>query len=202
IPRPKPPRSSAAEAGWPSSSTSAIRIAVAISAKCRNSRSIPNVAPDLGAALFAGFIEVALVERSGAHTELLLQVVPFGARGLNGPAGIAGPFHHRAGIEPGVVAAEQFVKHEPVGRSPVAGVPIALRRPRRQFAGDGGKLCLRLQPVVGRVVELRAVDIERAGNMAISRRRRRLLLAEEKRNRARVNQSGAAALRSEEHTSE
>ena len=37
------------EAGWPSSSTSATRIAVAISAKARNSWSMPNVAPDLGA---------------------------------------------------------------------------------------------------------------------------------------------------------
>src|SRR5450759_495303 len=161
MPRPKPPRISAAEAGWPSSSTSATRIAVAISAKARNSRSMPNVAPDLGDAIVAVVIEVALVERSGAHTELLLQVVPFGARGLNGAAGIAGPFHHRAGIEPGIVTAEQFVQHEPVGR---------------------------------RVVELHAVDIERAGNMAISRRGRRLLLAEEKRSRARVDQSGAAAL--------
>src|SRR5665811_2639699 len=68
------------------------------------------------------------------------------------------------------------------------------RRPRRQFAGDGSELCLRLQPVGRRVVELRAVDIERAGNMAISRRGRRLLLTEEKRSRARVDQSGAAAL--------
>src|ERR1019366_3783609 len=145
MPRPKPPRISAAEAGWPSSSTSATRIAVAISAKARNSRSMPNGAPDLGAAIVAVVIEVVLVERSGAHTELLLQVVPFGARGFDGAAGIAGPFHHRAGIEPGVVAAEQFVQHEPVGRGPVAGVAICDRRPRRQFAGDGGELRLRPQ---------------------------------------------------------
>src|ERR1035437_4353899 len=194
MPRPKPPRISAAEAGWPSNSTSATRIAVAISAKAKNSRSMPNIAPDLGAAIVAVVIEVALVERSGAHTELLLQVVPLGARGLNGAAGIAGPLHNRAGIEPDVVAVEQLVQHEPVGRGPVAGVAIAHRRPRRQFAGDGGELRLRLQPVGRRVVELRAVDIERAGNMAISRRGRRLLLAEEKRRRARVDQSGAAAL--------
>src|SRR5665811_2029390 len=194
MPRPKPPRISAAEAGWPSSSTSATRIAVAISAKARNSRSMPNVAPDLGVAIVAVVIEVALVERSGAHTELLLQVVPFGARGFDGAAGIAGPFHHRAGIEPGVVAAEQFVQHEPVGRGPVAGVAIGDRRPRRQFAGDGSEVRLRLQPVGRRVVELRAVDIERAGNMAIGRRGRRLLLVAEERDRARVDQSGAAAL--------
>ena len=86
------------------------------------------------------------------------------------------------------------MQHEPVGRGPVAGVAICDRRPRRQFAGDGGELRLRLQPVGRRVVELRAVDIERAGNMAISRRGRRLLLTEEKRSRARVDQSGAAAL--------
>src|SRR5450759_1030107 len=111
MPRPKPPRISVAEAPWPSSSTSASRIAVAPSAKARNRRSMPSAAPELGAAIVAVVIAVALVERSGAHTELLLQIVPLGARGLNGAAGIAGPFHHRAGIEPGIIAAEQFVQH-------------------------------------------------------------------------------------------
>src|SRR5665811_1572331 len=159
MPRPKPPRIIAAEAGWPSSSTSATRIAVAISAKARNSRSMPNVAPDLGAAIVAVVIEVDLVERSGAHTELLLQVVPFGARGLNGAAGIAGPFHHRAGIEPGIIAAEQFVQHEPIGRGPMAGVAIGDRRARRHFARDGRELGLRLQPIRRRIIEPLTVDI-------------------------------------------
>src|SRR5664280_2469210 len=167
MPRPKPPRISAADAGWPSSSTNASRIAVAPSANARNRRSMPNAAPDLGAAIVAVVIEVALVERSGAHTELLLQIVPFGARGFNGAAGVAGPLHHRAGIEPGLLVAEQFVQHEPVGRRPVAGVAIGDRRACRQFAGDGREFRFRLQPVCRWIVELRAVDIERAGNVAI-----------------------------------
>src|SRR5664279_2805049 len=50
MPKPKPPRISAADKGWPSSSTSAIRIAVAPMDRVRNSRSMPMAAPALGAA--------------------------------------------------------------------------------------------------------------------------------------------------------
>src|SRR5208283_2363180 len=106
MPRPKPPRISAADAGWPSSSTSATRITVAMSARPRNRRSMPSAAPALGAAIVAVVIEVAVMEPLGAEAELLLQVVPLGTRGFNRTAGVARPLHHRAGIEPRIVAAE------------------------------------------------------------------------------------------------
>src|SRR5450759_1698418 len=122
MPRPKPPRISAAEAGWPSISTSAIRIAVAASARPRNRRSMLTLESASGALNAAVDMRTPrLLASSRAAAELLLQVIPFGARGLNGAAGIAGPLYHRTGIEPGVVAAEQFVQDEPVGRGPVAG---------------------------------------------------------------------------------
>ena len=124
----------------------------------------------------------------------LLQVVPFGARGFNRPMRIGGPFHHRAVIEPDVLAAEQFVQHEPVGRRPVAGVAIAHRRAGRHMRGERHQLGLRLQPVGRGIVELGAVEIERAGNVAIGRRGRRLFLAGEERRRARVDQRRAAGL--------
>ncbi len=57
---------------------------------------------------------------SGTETELLLQIVPLGARGLNGAAGIAGPFHHRAGIEPGV-ARGRAIRAARTSRSPPSG---------------------------------------------------------------------------------
>ena len=62
MPRPKPPRISAADAGWPSSSTSATRIAVATSERPRNRRSIAGAAPALGAASVAVVIANALMD--------------------------------------------------------------------------------------------------------------------------------------------
>ena len=109
----------------PSSSTSATRIAVAPSASARNRRSKRAAAPERGAASdLRGRHSRSSASGSGAEAERLLQVIPLGARGLNRPVGIAGPLHHRAGIEPGVLVAEQFVQHEPVGRGPMAGVAI------------------------------------------------------------------------------
>src|SRR6202158_5664666 len=192
MPRPKPPRINAADNGWPSSSTSAIMIAGAASAKARNRRSMLTAAPAPGAAMVAVDMKVLDMTGSGAEPKLLFQIVPLGARGINRAARIAGPRHHRAGVELGILAAEQFVQHEPVGRRPMAGVAIAHHRARRHLRRDLGKFRPRLQSVGLRVVEIGAVEMERAGDVTIGRRGRRLFLAEKERRRTGIDQSGAA----------
>src|SRR5665647_1662372 len=192
MPRPKPPRISAADKGWPSSSTSATRTAVAPMDRVRNSRSMLMAAPALGAARVVVDMESPGELESRTEAELLFQIVPLGARGFDRTAYIARPLHHRAGIEPGIGAAEQFMHHKPVGRRPVTGVAIADHGTGRHMARDHGEFRLRLQAIGCGVVERGAVDVERARDVAIGQRSRRLFLAGEERYRARIDQRRVA----------
>ena len=101
------------------------------------------------------------------------------------------PFHHRAGKQ-ARRTAEQLVQHEPVGRGPMTGVAVTHRRSGRKPRRDSRQFGFRLQPVGLLIVELAAVEADRAGNMAIGPGVRRLLLAGEERRRPRIDQRGAA----------
>src|SRR5262245_59647018 len=163
MPSPKPPRMSAADAGWWSSNTRAIRIAVAPSARPRKSRSMRTAAPRSDAARLAVVMKTPK-RGSGTEAHGLLQIVPFRARGFNRPACIAGPLDHRTGVEPGFRTAEQFVQHEPIGRGPMTRIAVAHRRTGRNRTRNHCELCLRPQAVRLRIVEFGAVEAHCAGN--------------------------------------
>ena len=64
MPRPKPPRISAADHGWPSSSTSAIRIAVAAKREAEEQAVDADARrPHSGAAMVAVVMRAALIRR-------------------------------------------------------------------------------------------------------------------------------------------
>src|SRR4029078_7403140 len=86
------------------------------------------------------------------------------------------------------------MQNEPVRRWPMAGIAIAYRGPCGYGVGDCRELRLRLQPVRLRIIESRAVDIQRARNMTIGLQSRRLFLADEERCRPRINERCAALL--------
>ena len=74
----------------------------------------------------------------------------------------------------------------------MAGVAIGHHWPRRQRRGDLGELFLRAQPVGHRIVERGAVDVDRAGNVAIGLGSRRLLLAGKIARGAGIDERGVA----------
>src|SRR5262245_9761773 len=130
-PSAKPPRISAADAACQSSVTRATRIAVAAMAALRYGQSCRAAAAGTaGAAVLTDVIAVQLIraartgKRSGAAAKHLLEVVPFGAGGGQRAARIGAPLGHRAGIDPHVLAAQDFGQDEPVGGCPMAGVAI------------------------------------------------------------------------------
>src|SRR5581483_2652720 len=133
-------------------------MAVAPSASPRNSRSIRTAAPCWDAATLTVVIG-APKRRSGSEAKGLLQIVPLRARRFNRTVSVTGPFHHRTGIELRVLPAQQLVEHEPVGRSPVAGVAIVHNRTGRSGVCDCGKFRLRLQAIGLRIVKFGAVDV-------------------------------------------
>src|ERR1043165_3430364 len=214
-PSAKPSMISAAEAGCPSSATSAIRTAVPSAAAIRNGQSRRRIAVLLDVSSAAVVMLYCVPpaplipaqagiqgSRSGSplsrgraescclrpEAERFLQVVPFGARRGERPARIRGPVDNGAVIEPHVLAAEQLGEHEPVGRGPVAGVAVGDGGSCGRVRGDRGKLRLRLEPIGMRLVERRAVDIHGARDVPIGPRGGGLLSAGEKRGRARVDQ--------------
>ena len=128
---------------------------------------------------------------SGAEAERLLHIVPAGARRGDRAARVGGPLDHRAVVEAHVGPTEHHRQHEPVGRRPMAGVAVADDRTGRKLAGDRGKLFLRAQLVGRRIVERRAVEIDRARDVAVGLRRRRLLPAVEEARRPRIEQRRA-----------
>src|SRR5207244_6987566 len=99
-PSAKPPTISAADAGCPSSQTSATRTAAPSPAALRNSQSRCGAsAAGVSAVVLMISILRPIRKRSGTEAELLLQVIPLGARGGKRAARIGGPVDHRAVIE-------------------------------------------------------------------------------------------------------
>src|SRR5438034_3429838 len=133
-PSAKPPTINAAEAGCPSSTTSAIGTAVASTAAIRNGQSSRDTAGGENVVVLMNISSDAAPEGADLRAEAkrLLQVIPLGPVGRKRTARVRGPIDHRAVIELHVGAAEQFRQHEPVGRGPMAGVAIGHRRTARQ----------------------------------------------------------------------
>ena len=197
-PSAKPHSSSPADAGCPSSSTSATRTAVASTAAARNGQSSRGtVARTVGSAV-AAVMDVAIGMRHAlgitGRADRLLEIVPARARGFDRPAGIGGPLDHGAGIEPHVLAAEQLGQDKPVGRRPMAGVAVADDRAFRQRRGDRGQLRRRSQPVAARIIERRTVQVDGTGDVAVGLRSRSLFLAGEKSRGTRIEQGRPARL--------
>src|ERR1043166_1965185 len=168
-PRPKPRTSSAADAGCPSSATSATSTAVASTAAMRNGQS------SRGGAATAGVSRAAILMRGVVwlrpEAELLLQVIPLGARRGKRAAGVGGPVDHRAVIELHVLAAENLGEDEPVRRRPVPGVAIGHRRAdRHSGGGERGERGLRLQAIGPGIIEGRAIEIHGTRDVPIGLR--------------------------------
>src|SRR5262245_55717249 len=192
MPSAKPSPIRPADAGWRSSRTSAVSNAAATTAADTNSqsgwRAIVAAEADPSAAL-------ARAIRLRSEAERFLQVVPLGALRLDGPAGIGGPFHHRAGVELHAFAPQHLGQDEPVGRRPMAGVAVARDRARRQLGECAGELLLRLQAVRLRVIEQRAVETARARDVPVGERPVVLGLAGEEGCGPRIDQRRLAGLR-------
>src|SRR4029077_20521350 len=101
--------------GCPSSQTSATSTPVASSAAIRNGQSSGRGPDAAGASSVVLLICQSSRNGSGTEAELLLQVIPLGARGGKRPARVGGPVDHRAVIQLHVVAPKNLGQHEPVG---------------------------------------------------------------------------------------
>src|ERR1043165_701528 len=130
-PSPKPRITSAADAGCPSSHTSATSTAAPSTAAIRNGQSSRGNSAGVDSVVVLISVWPDAGPSTGAQlrpeAELLFQVIPLGAGRGKRAAGVRGPVDHRAVVELHVLAAEHFRQHEPVGRRPMAGVAIRNR---------------------------------------------------------------------------
>src|SRR5436190_19139126 len=191
-PSAKPRMSSAAAAGCPSITTSATSTASARDDATRNGQSRPGrraAAADGVAATLMRFPS-RVVRGLGAEPQCLLQIVEARARARDRTTRIGAPLDHRAWIEPYVGPAQHSREHKPVGRRPVSGVAIGHNRTGRQLGCDPGELVLWTEPIGRRIVEGRAVEIDRARNMTVSLGGRGLFLAIEIAHRASIDERG------------
>src|SRR6266700_1106808 len=178
-PSAKPPMINAAEAGCPSSTTSASSSAVPSTAAIRNgqSRRGSATAGDESVVVLMNLSSDAAhrdanagIGALSAETQRLLQVIPLGAVGRKRTGSVRGPVDHRAVVEPDIGAAEQFRQHEPIRRRPMTRIAVGDGGAAGQRRGNRGKLRLRFQPIGFRVIESRAVDVHGARYMAVGLR--------------------------------